>query len=182
MKKLIISLSIMIITVGIFASLPARAQDTDVMTDEHIARIKSNCASALATLGQIRTNDALVYVNRNQSYFSISDKLIARLNSRLALNRFDTTPLAKIATEYNGALTDFRTAYNDYSRVMTDLVKIDCSRQPVGFYDKVGEAREMRQDVYDAIKKLHTIIDQYRQAVDTFKQQHLTKLKANTNE
>lgn len=182
MKKVIFSLGIVIVAVLAFASFPTHAQDGDVMTDEHIARIKSNCVSALATLGQIKTNDALVYVNRNQSYFSISDKLIARLNSRLALNRFNTTPLAKLAGEYNTALGDFRSAYNDYGRVVAELVKIDCSRQPVGFYDKVGEARELRQDVYEAIKKLHIIIDQYREAVDTFKTQNITQLRANANE
>lgn len=172
----------LVVGFGSIVSLPVHAQETPALTDDHITRIQTNCQSAIATLNQIHANDTPVYINRNQAYFSISDKLIARLNSRLALNRYDTAPLVKIANEYNAELAKFRVAYKQYDTAMADLVKRNCSRQPVAFYDTVAEARKQRAAVHAVIAKLHTIIEQYRTAVDTFETQNETQLRADRND
>lgn len=177
MRKILITLAVLATLTGVLTGVSAYAQTATPMTDEHVARIKNACPSAIATLNQLHANDALVYVNRNQTYFSISDKLIARLNSRLALNRYDTTELAKIAGEYNTALSRFRTAYKEYDDAMGDLVRMNCNRQPVGFYDKTAEVRELRATVHETIGRLHTIINQYREAVESFKNEHETQLR-----
>ncbi len=172
MKPVLLALAALMTLTIVMAVAPARAQEQPtVMTEEHISRIKNACPSVVATLGQIHANDAPVYVNRNQAYFSISDKLIARLNSRLALNRFDTTALVKIANEYTSALTNFRTTYKLYDDTMADLVRLNCVRQPVGFYDKVAETRKLRGDVQAAVVRLHGLIDQYQKEVEAFKDQ-----------
>ncbi len=182
MRNRFIAVVVVAMSAVIMGSMSARAQTSDTMTDDHIARIKTNCQSAIATLDQIHANDAPVYINRNQAYFSISDKLIAHLNSRLALGRYDTTALVKITNDYNNELAHFRTVYKQYDDAMADLVKKDCSRQPVGFYDGTGTVRDLRQTVHESISKLHDLIGQYRQAVDTFQSQHETQLKASTND
>lgn len=182
MKALCAALALLVVTTGLLASVPARAQDAAPMTDTHISRIRNNCQSALATLSQLHANDGPVFVNRNQTYFSISDKLIARLNARLAVNRYDTSSLVNISNDYNEALTDFRTAFKEYDSAMKELVRMDCGRQPVGFYDKVDDVQELRGKVNASIKKLHTVIDQYRQAVATFEQVHLAQSKVKTND
>lgn len=182
MKKVSLVFATLIVATIAIAAVPAYAQQADVMTDQHIDRIKNSCQSALATLNQIHANDAPVYINRNQAYFSISDKLIARFNSRLALNSYDTTGLVKIASEYNDALTEFRSAYKQYDNAMADLTKMNCSRQPVGFYDKVTDVRGLRANVKEAVEKLHKLIAQYSEAVDTFKAQHETKLRSSAND
>ncbi len=161
---------------------PVYAQESQSLTDDHITRIKTNCQSAIATLDQIHANDAPVYINRNQAYFSISDKLIARLNSRLALNRFDTSTLVSIASDYNTELTHFRAAYKKYDTAMAELVKRNCSRQPVAFYDAVADVRKLREEVHSSISRLHGYIDQYRSAVNTFETQHDSQLRANAND
>lgn len=172
MKPVFLALAALMTATTLLAVVtPAYAQEPTIMTEEHISRIKNTCPSAIATLSQIHANDAPVYVNRNQAYFSISDKLIARLNSRLALNRFDTTALVKIQNDYTSALTNFRTTYKSYDDTMADLVRLNCIRQPVGFYDKVAEARKLRGDVQAAVIRLHGIIDQYDKEVDAFKEQ-----------
>lgn len=158
-------------TVLMVVTAPVRAQEPTIMTDEHISRIKNACPSAITTLSQIHANDAPVYVNRNQVYFSISDKLIARLNGRLALNRFDTTALVKIQNDYTNALANFRTTYKSYDDSMADLVRLNCTRQPVGFYDKVAETRKLRSDVQAAVIRLHGLLDQYEKEVEAFKTQ-----------
>lgn len=182
MKTVLAAVIALALATGVAAGLPVAAQESTPMTDEHIAQIKNSCPTAIATLNQIHANDAPVYVNRNQAYFSISDKLITRLNSRLALNRFDTTSLVRIASDYSGALSQFRSTYKQYDNSMADLIRMNCSRQPVGFYDKVAETRELRMKVNQAIKKLHTKIDEYREAVNTFESQHAAKLKGGSND
>ncbi len=182
MKFVLAVLLAAIATAGALSSLPTSAQESPTVTDEQIAHIKNACPAIIATLSQIHANDAPVYVNRNQAYFSISDKLIARLNGRLAVNRFDTSTFVRISNEYAAALTQFRAAYKRYDDSMSDLVRMNCVRQPVGFYDKVAETRELRAGVQQSIKKLHGKIDEYRSAVGTFQEQNESRLKGVTND
>lgn len=182
MKTRFLFVVALIVGLGSIVSLPAHAQEPTPLTDDHITRIQTNCQSVIATLNQIHANDTPVYINRNQAYFSISDKLIARLNSRLALSRYDTASLVKITNEYNAELTKFRSVYKQYDTAMADLVKRNCSKQPVGFYDTVADVRKQRAAVHAVIAKLHTIIEQYRAAVDTFETQNETQLRADRND
>ena len=170
-KSVLYSLATLILASFVLMSVSVSAQAG--MTDEHIARIKSNCQEALGTLSLIHANDAPMYINRNQTYFSISDKLMARLNSRLTLNRFDATELVKVASEYNETLAKFRSAYKQYDDTMSEVIRIDCRRQPVSFYDKVAETREQRAKVNEAVVRLKSLIDQYRDGVNAFKIQHM---------
>jgi hypothetical protein len=156
----------------LFVSAPVFAQVPSTMTDAHIVAIRANCQAALVTLGQIHANDAPAYINRNQTYFSISDKLMARLNSRLTLNRYNATQLVKTASDYNDALARFRTNYKNYDDLMSEAVNMNCQKEPVSFYDKVSDARDARQKVHNIADELTTLIVQYQQQVQTFQDQH----------
>lgn len=177
MKSIRYSLVIMVLA-AIVVAVPALAQ---TMTDEHVDRIKQNCGLALSTIGIIHANDAPIYINRNQTYFSISDKMMARLNSRLALNRYDATELVKTASEFNKALVQFRSAYKIYDDTMAELVRMDCSHAPVSFYDKVADAREQRQKVHDIVLMMQKLLVQYRDNVMKFKNDTLTKSQEGAN-
>lgn len=181
MKTIVAALLTLFTTTVVAASFPVAAQESTPLTDEHIAHIKNNCPTAIATLGQLHANDGPVFVNRNQAYFSISDKLIARLNSRLALNRFDTTPLAKVASEYNSALAEFRTSFKRYDDSMKSVTRMNCVKQPAQFYDDIAEARDLRGNVNQAIKKLHAKINDYRDAINTFEEKYQERLRGNRN-
>lgn len=180
MKSVCFSLAALTVLVALMAAMPAFAQQADdTMTDDHIARIKSNCQDALGTLGRIHANDAPEYVNRNQTYFSISDKMMARLNSRLTLNRYDATQLIKTASDFDTALAKFRSSYKQYDDMMTDLLRIDCVKQPVTFYDSVNDARQQRSKVQEAVQQLKNLIEQYQQGVQSFKAQHFEQQNGN---
>ncbi|MFZ2545187.1 MAG: hypothetical protein WAW80_04375 [Candidatus Saccharimonadales bacterium] len=174
MKTVYYSLSVLVVVTLAFVAVPAYAQET-TMTDEHITRIKSNCPAALSTLTRIHANDAPIYINRNQTYFSVSDKLMAKLNSRLTLNRFDASQLVKITSEYNVQLAKFRTVYKQYDDIMTDLLRVNCRLQPVSFYDKVAIAKIKRQKVNDSVTELKRLLDMYNTNVNTFKSVHLSE-------
>ncbi|MDB5177375.1 MAG: exported protein of unknown function [Candidatus Saccharibacteria bacterium] len=185
MKSVCYSLIALMLITAVIGSAPVFAQDASTstpMTDEHVALIRSSCQSALATLGQIHANDAPTYINRNQTYFSISDKLMARLNSRLTLNRYDATQLVKTASDYNTALLRFRTVYKQYDDTMANLIRTDCKKQPVGFYDSVAVARDQRQKVHEVVLRLQTLIDQYRKDIQDFQVKHVSQLTGGSND
>lgn len=183
MKSRLLIAFALILGISSLTSLPLHAQEeSQTLTDEHITRIKTSCQPVIATLNQIHANDTPVYINRNQAYFSISDKLIARLNSRLALNSFNTTELVKIANDYNNELAKFRSSYRKYDMAMADLIRKNCIRQPVAFYETINDVRKQREVVHASITKLHALIKQYRAAVDTFENENETKLRAGKND
>lgn len=177
MKSVCYSLVALLITTVAMASVPAFAQGSSTeMTDAHIAFIKSNCQTALGTLATIHANDAPIYINRNQTYFSVGDKLMARMNSRLSLNHFDASDLLSIAGDYDVALNSFRDSYKSYDDTMADLLRINCVKQPVSFYDKVTDARKARQKVNDAEKQLQSLISDYQHHIEQLKTLHADKL------
>jgi hypothetical protein len=108
--------------------------------------------------------------------------MMARLNSRLTLNRYDATELVKISSDFNSALENFRLAYKSYDNTMADLVRMDCTRAPVSFYDKVGEARDKREKVHFLVVEMQNLIDQYRDAVSKFKSDNLESQKDSGDE
>ena len=174
MKLKTLSLIAVVAIIGLVGVVPVLAQTSTVITDEHIAKIKSNCQLARASLSQIHANDAPVYINRNQTYFSIGDKMMATLNSRLSLNRYDASQLVKTASDYNDSVGQFRNTYRMYDNAMTTAINTDCTKQPASFYDNVAAAREARQKVHDVIVKLTSDIHKYRSEVQTFKVKNLS--------
>lgn len=154
----------------------SRAQDS-LMSEAHIERIRANCSDAQATLSQLHASDALLRVNRGQIYESLSTKLMATFNSRVALNRLDATQLVTVSNLYERQLTTFRNDYQSYEQQMSDTLKIDCSKQPVAFYDAVASARSKRTKVHENVVNLTKQINDYKAAFDAFEKQYLESLE-----
>lgn len=166
-----------VLTVSLAVSAHAQAQEVELPA-EHRDHIVANCATIKSTLTRIHTNDGPSYVNRNQTYFSISDKLIARFNGRLALSTYDVTQFSRLARDYNAALSSFRIVFGRYDDSMKNLLKIDCTKQPGQFYAAVATVREQRNELHEAVARINTMIEQYGQAVAALDEQ----LKENANE
>ncbi len=168
MKNRFVLMGLSLALVLAYCSAPVQAQDGasgSVMTDSHIQRIKQNCRAAARTIQQIHVNDGPLRVNRGQVYDSILSKLITPFNSRLILNKYDASSLVKIAAQYDKALTAFRDHYKKYDDQMSAVLRIDCVKQPVSFYDAVVEARKRRTEVNDEAMKIHGYITDYGQDV-----------------
>lgn len=161
--------SVAVISTPVFAQTSSEAPA--VMTDTHIQRIKQNCKAATRTIQQIHANDGPLRVNRGQIYDSMSSKLMTPLNSRLIVNKLDASSMVKITAQYSNTLTDFRESYKSYDNQMSDVLEIDCIRQPVRFYDEVAEARKLRGIVHANVVKLHTLITEYGDAFSNFRTQ-----------
>lgn len=153
-------------TVAIFFSVTSA--QTPPMTEEQISRIRNNCINAKNTLNQLHASDALLRVNRGQLYLSMSTKLMTVFNSRVESNRYSAKDLIAATNNYGTALTTFQSDYKIYEQEMSKALRIDCSKEPVAFYDSVAAARTMRAQVHADVIRLHTYIDEYRAHVDTF--------------
>lgn len=153
----------------------AHAVASAPMTEAHITRIRNNCVEAQASLSQLHASDALLRVNRGQLYESISEKLMAPFNSRVALNRLDGAQLVSTATDYERELADFRTKYQQYEEAMSDTLRINCKNEPVAFYDSVTDARDKRQKVHESTMVLHETIGDYKDQFEAFAKNYQEK-------
>lgn len=160
--------SVLVVGVLLCSAITAHAQQAE-MTDAHIQRIVNNCGQANRALTQLYASDKLLRVNRGQLYDLISTRLMARLNSRLALNKLDGSKLVSVAAAFNRSLDAFRTRYSAYEEQLTAAIKIDCTKQPVAFYDAVAQARSLRSSVHDAVVDLSRYTNQYGQEFTTFR-------------
>jgi hypothetical protein len=158
-------LGAIILTGAIFSF--TNAQSTP-MTDAQIVRIRSNCISAKNTLTQLHASDALLRVNRGQIYESMTTKLMSRFNSRVDSNHYDVKDLLSITQSYGSALNNFRTDYQAYEEQLSGALSIDCTKEPVAFYDSVASSRTKRTQVHVDVVILHQYIDNYEAAYNDF--------------
>lgn len=179
--KYITTLSVIagVATIGVVMLFAARTQALDMapLIETHKQRIVANCTSAKASLQQLHRSDASLRLNRGQLYEFISTKLMARLNSRIALNRLDGTDLVAAAVRYEHALADFRERYRLYEEQLTAVLRINCSKQPETFYYQVQEVREKRQSVGDITDELEKYILEYYETFERFSHDYTVALR-----
>lgn len=158
-----------------------RAEDQAVILDDaQIERIRANCLDVQSTLERVHASDALARVNLGQRYETISTKLMAPLNSRIALNRLDNVELTKTTVEFNTELNNFRSLYQQYEQTMLRAIQLKCGDQPVGFYDTITLARDHRSAVHESVVKLGGLLKQYGLQFETFKAKVLSPVKEQT--
>lgn len=162
-KRLILASVAMVVMVSPFAY----AESTPPMiTDYQASLIQANCISVKTTLTRIHANDALSRVHLGQEYETISTKLMAPMNSRIALSKLDGVELTKTTVKFNASITEFRNLYKQYEQTMSRALQIKCSEQPVEFYNVIVQAQVQRANVRASVEKLASLASQYRQQVN----------------
>ncbi len=144
------------------------------MTRAQIDQIRNNCDSTKVTLNQLHASDALLRVNRGQTFESMSTKLMKRFNSRLSANNYNNEALVLVTNNYDTMLDTFRSDYKTYEEQLSATLNIDCSNQPATFYDAVASARTKRNQVHTDVVKLNQLIDKYQAAVNQFEKDYQT--------
>jgi len=152
----------------VMATLPVKAQSAP-MTEAQIERIRTNCIEAQTTLRQLHTSDTVQRVDRGRTYETISTKLMAPFNSRVSLAKADGSKLTAITSRYERELNEFRAVYLTYEEALSNVLKINCTNQPVAFYDAVADARTKRKVVYEKTQALKKSIQDYRAEFGIFK-------------
>jgi len=120
------------------------------------------------SLTQLHANDALTRVNMGQIYESMYTKLMDKFNSRLSNNKLNNTDLENSANEYSSALDKFRQDYISYEEQLAKTIAIDCTKQPIVFYEAVVNSRTKRNIVHEDVIKLTEKIDLYQSYLDQF--------------
>jgi len=170
-KKLSFVGFLLAVGVGGLTILKVGAQG-DTVSDQQTNLIITNCVLVKNTLNQLHASDALLRVNMGQIYESMSTKLMDKFNNRVANNDFNNNYIVSVFENYNLALNSFRSDYIDYEEYLSSAIGIDCTKQPVSFYDAVALARTKRVKVHEDILKLGKNIDQYKLAVSQFEKDH----------
>ncbi len=147
---------------------PTYAISGVVLTDSQIELIRSTCQTAQVNLNTLHTNDAVLRVNLGERYLNIARRLMAPMNSRIALNGLDGVALAQTAVSYNEGYQSFSTAYATYQTSLETAINIDCRAQPVEFYQAIEKARADRGDVAYVVEQMYTLGVQYRTQLDEF--------------
>ena len=162
----------------------AYAQEMDVQTDDSttiIAQLEDNCDTIKTTLRRIHTNDALLRVNMGQMYSGLSSQFMARLNSRLAINRINSPELVDITGRFEEQRIEFSKNYTSYESAMSDLINTDCRNQPVKFYAALLKARDERANLSISVRAMNSRVSEYQVGVENLQQSLLGELSADEN-
>ena len=145
---------------------PARAQGALILTDAQIFGIQENCLKSKAALERLHAADTLLRVNLGQRFENISLRLMAPFNSRVALNGLDGVALTKLTVEYNQALKEFSATYSKYDTAVGAAIRSDCVKDPVGYYQKIAQARADRARVHERSEAATKLLGDYLAASD----------------
>ena len=143
----------------------AGALDRYILSEQQIRQITDHCVESKSALRRIATADALLRVNLGQRYDTIATRLMAPLNSRVAINGLDGVALTEKTVEFNKKRTEFSNSYTKYDRSFNSLESIDCVSDPVGYYQAVEITRADRLDVHGKVTELSRLSAEYRSAV-----------------
>lgn len=156
-----------LLSIGV-AARTVSAQAEPPMTEEQIEHIRQNCVPAQSILNQLHASDALLRIDRGQLYEDISTKLMAPLNSRIALNRLGGLKLTATTLDYDRQLDSFTNDYREYEEAMSHTLGIRCTNQPVTFYDSLKDTREKRQKVHADTVALNALLQTYKTNFEDF--------------
>lgn len=149
----------------VFLTTPAVSAEGATLTDRHIQVIKANCVNAQSSIRQLQLTEAATRNNRGRSYESIS-KLMAALNSRVAMNKLNIPVLTATTSEMERRFTTFKNDYSDYYDSLVATIKLSCVDQPVTFYDSLTNTRTLRAKVASDIKAIDESLDSYQSGIN----------------
>lgn len=154
---------------GIFIVASQQAHAAVTITPEVVERIKNRCVENQAALNRLHQTDAFLRNDRGNLYRTIGDKLMVPLNRRLASNQLDGGALITVTSSYNDEYNQFYRAYIEYDNALSEVLDIDCKKEPVSFYTALIDAREKRVTLSQSNVKIKELVRQYGAAFTEFK-------------
>ena len=152
----------------------AVSQQPPALTADQIERIRNNCGYTQTAISSVSATDAVAFVNIIQQLDPLSNKLMAPMNSRVALNKLDSVALTKTTVEFNTEAAKFQSLYRDYAKSVNAATAMGCYNQPVEFYDNLTALLQKRALVRTSYERLMTLMAQYRSQVQAVENQALS--------
>lgn len=170
MKRLAIGMFTVLAFGLLFSFGQVQAVDNSpvVLTEKQIESIRDRCLASKVALDKLHSTDALLRVTLGQQYENISSRLMAPLNSRIALNSYDGIEMAQTTVNFNRALDNFRSQYRSYESSVGSALGIDCRQKPVEYYGAIENARERRSELYEATREVNKLTQDYLDEFDIF--------------
>lgn len=164
-----------IVMIGLLVASPKSvfAIDQVQLTNDQIEYIRNNCGDTQTAIGGIRATDRVAYINLTQQLDTLSNRLMAPMNSRVALNKLDGVALTKITVGFNTEIKQFKELYREYEQSIDATTAMGCYNQPVEFYDNLTSLLKKRAAVRGSLDKLTAMTALYRSEVETVQKQAL---------
>ena len=164
MRKLFVF--ILFVALSIICLTPkANAAQPRILNPNEAALVAQNCVVSQGSMQRLGNSDLATRVTRGRVYDYLLTKLIAPLNSRVALNRFDAGELTTTTTNIEQKFLGFKQDYTKYETALSSLVAFNCTAHPQEFYTQLEGARGLRAQVATDLADLDTLFDAYDGAV-----------------
>ena len=175
--------SICLILVGTVGFARASAADESMpLTDAQLQAVQTSCVTLKQTLTQLNQNDTVVRVYQGQYYEEILSKLMAPMNSRIAMNHYDGADLVSTAANFSDTLNTFRAQYKSYASALTKAMNGDCTNHPQQFYDAISAARTDRDQLHETVVTLNGMVNAYADQFSNFAKTLPVSSNGNTND
>lgn len=157
MRKLwqIVTSIILILLLSPFGQAPVRAE-------LGTTTLQTACPSVKVRLKQTFLNDDLTRVNHGQTYESLLKNVLTPTNARLVVNRYEASRLVRLSGTIETRLDAFRSQYQQYKQLQTELLHQDCQNKPQEFYQKLESVRQARSILQQITVDMQQLLVDYQ--------------------
>ncbi len=157
MKKAIIFMISLAILLPSTAAIALSGNQKNVIAGE--------CETIRQTLQALQKTDSKTRVYLGSYYEKILSKFIIPLNARLVENSLTDITLAQVQLDFKETKDKFSSDFIIYQKTLEELVNSDCKNDPEGFYGKIVSVREKREQVFQDVMKINTLIIKHKESV-----------------
>lgn len=156
--------ALMMLLVTSITVFPAFAQYQPELEPEKVEAIRNNCLSAQSAIQRTQMSDIVTRTNKGRSYEYIL-RLMASLNSRIALNKLSESRMSEVTSELQNKFNQFYGHYTEYETSIDRALRINCVEQPEAFYGALEIVRANRATLTNDKREMRQLIDEYDQLV-----------------
>ena len=139
------------------------------LSDTQIEMVRQNCLAAQSSMQRLEQTEAVSRRNRGVSYESTL-RLMAALNSRIAINKLNAPDLSTLTAEVDKKRAEFVEKYLAYNNSFTVTMRLsNCRAQPVTFYDYLTQTRQLRTELSSVIDDIDRLLDSYQTGLNELK-------------
>lgn len=144
--------------------VPVSVGAVTIIDEESENSIRQNCVDAQQSIQTLQRADAVTRINRGNSYATIQ-KLMTAMSARAAANAYNIPKLTEATRNFTDEKNNFVTQYTEYEIAVRNLLSMKCDAEPILFYERLQDVREMRADISETIEKLHRYSKDFEEAV-----------------
>jgi len=160
MKKFLLGFSGFLLILPIVLPL-----QTYAISENQKSVISGYCGTIKQSLKTLQRTDINSRVKLGSKYEIALTKFITPLNLRIVKNNLSVSKLAELQTTFADYKIKFASDFTTYSKLLEELIGIDCQEDPATFYLKLSETRKAREIVNKDVNKLNETLHEYQKIV-----------------